>query len=81
VDLGSRAAHIHVHGEALLSLSRDLEDAFGALRRTLSQLGVQDQHAQDMVYRLLSQVQKLAVSATEYPKRSDDRPAGLLASQ
>jgi hypothetical protein len=38
VDLGSRAAHIRAHGEALHSLSRDLEGAFGAPRHTLSQL-------------------------------------------
>jgi hypothetical protein len=68
VDLGSRAAHIQGHGEALLSLSRDLEDAFGALHGTLGQLGVQDQHAQDMLHRLLGVVQKLAVSATGFPQ-------------
>ena len=67
MDLGSRVAHIHAHGGALQSLSRDLEDAFGALHRTLSQLGVQDQHAQDTLNQLLSRVRKLADSASRYP--------------
>lgn len=67
VDLGSRTAHIHANGEALLSLSRDLEDAFGALRQMLSQLGLQDRRAQDMLHLLLSEVQKLAGSAARYP--------------
>lgn len=66
VDLGSRAAHIHAHGEALHSLSRDLEDAFGALCQTLSQLGMQDQHARDTLHRLLGEVQTLADSASRY---------------
>jgi DNA anti-recombination protein RmuC len=67
VDLGSRAAHIHAHGEALQSLSRDLDDAFGVLRETLGQLGMQDQHAQDMLNQLLSRVRELADSASRYP--------------
>jgi hypothetical protein len=67
VDLGSRAAHIHLHGEALQSLSRDLEGAFGALRQTLSQLGAQGQQAQDTLHRLLGEVRKLADSASQYP--------------
>ena len=67
VDLGSRAAHIHAHGGTLQSLNRDLECAFGALRQTLSQLGVQDQHAQGTLHRLLSEVQKLADSGSRYP--------------
>jgi predicted nuclease with TOPRIM domain len=67
VDLGSRAAHIKANAEALQSLNRDLSGAIDALLQTLSVLGVQDQHARDMLHRLLSEVQKLVDKASRYP--------------
>ena len=67
VDLGSRVAHIQADGETLLSMCQGLEQAFGALRQMLDQHGVQDQHAEDMVHRLIGEVHKLANCAQRFP--------------
>lgn len=67
LDLGSRGAHIRANGEVLLMLSQALEHAVGALHGPLSQLGMQDQPAQDAVHRLLSEVRKVADRARQFP--------------
>lgn len=67
VDLGSRVAHIQADGETLLAMSRKLEQALGAMRQALNQIGVQGQSVQDAAHLLLDKVQQLADQAAHYP--------------
>lgn len=68
LDLGSRVAHIQANGETLLAMRRGLEHACGALRLALDQLGIQDQGREEVLHRLLDQVQQLANHARCFPR-------------